>query len=140
MVKNKMTATKKISLRFPRHLVSRPVVYHLIKDFNLELNILKANITSEEGHMVLELKGERADFDKGIEYLTKSGLIIDTLCREVTRNEERCTDCGACVTVCPSSSFTVDPATREVKFEEDKCVVCGMCILSCPSRSMELHF
>lgn len=84
MAKNKMTATKKISLRFPRHLVSRPVVYHLIKDFNLELNILKANITSEEGHMVLELKGERADFDKGIEYLTQSGLIIDTLCREVT--------------------------------------------------------
>ncbi len=132
--------SKKISLRFPRHLVDRPVVYHLIKDYNLELNILKATISSEEGHMVLELRGERADFDRGIEYLTGTGLIIDTLCREVTRNEARCTDCGACVTVCPANSFTVDPVTREVKFEEETCVVCGMCILSCPSRSMELHF
>ncbi len=132
--------SKKISLRFPRHLVDRPVVYHLIKDYNLELNILKASISSEEGHMVLELRGERADFDKGIEYLTKTGLIIDTLCREVTRNETRCTDCGACVTVCPANSFTVDPVTREIKFDEETCIVCGLCILSCPSRSMELHF
>jgi ferredoxin len=132
--------SKKISLRFPRHLVDRPVVYHLIKDYNLELNILKATISSEEGHMVLELRGERADFDRGIEYLTKTGLIIDTLCREVTRNETRCTDCGACVTVCPANSFTVDPVTREIKFDEETCIVCGLCILSCPLRSMELHF
>jgi ferredoxin len=133
--------TKKIALRFPRHLVDRPVVYRLIKDYNLELNILKASVTpNEEGLMVLELRGERVDFDRGIEYLTETGLIIDTLCREVTRNEARCTDCGACVTVCPSQSFTVDPATREVEFDEEKCIVCGMCILSCPSRSMELHF
>ncbi|APV44111.1 4Fe-4S dicluster domain-containing protein [Dehalogenimonas formicexedens] len=136
-----MTITnKKISLRFPRHLVDRPVVYHLIKDYNLELNILKATISSEEGHMVLELRGERADFDKGIEYLTKTGLIIDTLCREVTRNEARCTDCGACVTICPAQAFSVDSISRDITFDEEKCVVCGMCILSCPSRSMELHF
>ena len=132
--------SKKISLRFPRHLVDRPVVYHLIKDYNLELNILKATISSEEGHMVLELRGERADFDRGIEYLTKTGLIIDTLCREITRNDARCTDCGACVTICPANSFTVDPVTREVAFNEETCIVCGLCILSCPSRSMELHF
>ena len=136
-----MTVTcKKISLRFPRHLVDRPVVYHLIKDYNLELNILKASISSEEGHMVLELRGERADFDKGIDYLTGTGLIIDTLCREITRNEDRCTDCGACVTVCPVNSFIVDTQTREVTFNEDTCIVCGLCILSCPSRAMELHF
>lgn len=136
-----MTVTcKKISLRFPRHLVDRPVVYHLIKDYNLELNILKASISSEEGHMVLELRGERADFDKGIDYLTGTGLIIDTLCREITRNEDRCTDCGACVTVCPVNSFIVDTQTREVAFNEDTCIVCGLCILSCPSRAMELHF
>ena len=49
--------------------------------------------------MVLELRGERADFNKGIEYLTTTGLIMVTLSREVTRNEDRCTDCGACVTV-----------------------------------------
>ena len=90
--------------------------------------------------MVLELHGERADFNKGIEYLTTTGLIIDTLSREVTRNETRCTDCGACVTICPAGSFSVDSVTREVTFDEEKCMVCGMCILSCPSRSMELHF
>ncbi len=133
--------SKKISIRFPRHLVDRPIVYHLIKDYNLEVNILKATISSEkEGHMVLELHGERADFNKGIEYLTTTGLIIDTLSREVTRNETRCTDCGACVTICPAGSFSVDSVTREVTFDEEKCMVCGMCILSCPSRSMELHF
>lgn len=132
--------SKKISIRFPRHLVSQPVVYHLIKDFNLELNILRAEISSELGHMVLELTGNRINFDKGIDYMLKTGLIIDTLCHEVTRNEERCTDCGACVAICPASAFSVNPDSYEIEFDESKCLVCGTCIQACPSRSMELHF
>ncbi len=136
-----MAVSKRIVLRFPRRLVDRPIVYRLIKDYDLEFNILKASVTpDEEGLMVLELRGEQDNYDKGISYLTKTGVRIQSLSQDVTRNEERCTHCGACITICPTGAFELDPLTRQVQFDNEKCLACGLCIKACPPRAMELHF
>ena len=136
-----MTVSRRIVLHFPRRLVDRPIVYRLIKDYDLEFNILKASVTpDEEGLMVLELRGEQTDYDKGIRYLTKTGVRIQSLSQNVIRNEERCTHCGACITICPTYAFELDPLTRQVNFYNDRCIACGICIKACPPRAMELHF
>jgi len=136
-----MAVSKRIVLHFPRRLVERPIVSRLVKEYNLDFNILKASITpDDEGLMVLELKGKQADFDRGIGYLSKSGLRIQPLSQNVIRNEERCTHCGACVAICPAAAFEVDPVTRLVNFRDEKCLVCGICLTACPPRAMELHF
>ena len=136
-----MAVSRRIVLHFPSRLVDRPIVYRLIKDYNLEFNILKASVTpEEEGLMVLELNGEQNEYDQGISYLTEAGVQIQSLSQTVTRNDERCTQCGACITVCPTHAFEVDPATREVIFYNDKCVACGLCLKACPPRAMEVHF
>jgi ferredoxin len=136
-----MAVSRRIVLHFPRRLVDRPIVYRLIRDYDLEFNILKASVTpDEEGLMVLELKGKQEDYDKGIKYLTKAGVRIQSLSRNVIRNEEKCTHCGACITVCPTGAFELEPLTRRVKFYDKKCLACGLCIKACPPRAMELHF
>ena len=136
-----MAVSKRIVLRFPKRLIDRPIIYRLIKEYNLEFNILKALITpEEEGLMVMELSGEKEDYDQGVQYLAKNGVGIQPLSRDVVRNEERCTHCGACVTNCPTLAFEVDPATRRVNFYNEKCIVCGLCIKACPPRAMELRF
>jgi NAD-dependent dihydropyrimidine dehydrogenase PreA subunit len=136
-----MVVTKKIVLRFPKRLVERPIVYRLVKDYDLEFNILKASITPEqEGLLVLELKGDQTEYDKGINFLVKGGVKIESLSQDVTRNEERCTSCGACITVCPAGAFELEPGTRLVLFKNEKCIACGLCIPACPPRAMEVHF
>lgn len=136
-----MVVSKRIVLRFPRRLVERPIIYRLVKDYDLEFNILKASITpEEEGLLVLELKGDQKEYDKGINFLVKAGVKIQSLSQDVTRNEERCTHCGACVTVCPTGAFRVDSKTRKVLFDNKKCIACGLCITACPPRAMEVHF
>ena len=136
-----MTVAKRIVLHFPRRLVDQPIVCQLVKEYNLEFNILKASITTDdEGLMVLELRGKQTDFDKGIGYLAKTGLEIQPLSQNVLRNEERCTHCGACVAICPADAFELDPVTRLVNFRDEKCLVCGICLTACPPRAMELHF
>ncbi|MFC2070395.1 NIL domain-containing protein [Chloroflexota bacterium] len=136
-----MAVSKKIVLHFPRRLVDRPIVSRLVKDCNLDFNILKASVTpDEEGLLVLELSGEVDDYDKGINYLKKTGVRIQSLSQDVTRNEERCTHCGACITVCPAGAFELESATRQVIFLNDECIACGLCIKTCPPRAMELHF
>ena len=136
-----MAVSKRIVLHFPKRVVERPIVCRLAKEYDLEFNILKALITpEEEGLLVLELSGEQEEYDKGIRYLTKTGVRIQSLSQDVIRNEERCTHCGACVTICPTGAFELDPITRQVDFHDEKCLACGLCIKGCPPRAMEVHF
>jgi len=138
-----MAVSKRVVLHFPKRLVEQPVIYHLVKDFNLEFNILRASITAEpeeEGLLVLQLKGEQDEYDKGVKFLLKAGVKIQSLSQDVTRNEARCTHCGACVTICPPGAFELDLKTRQVRFNDEKCVACGLCIKTCPPRAMEVHF
>jgi len=136
-----MAVSKKIVLRFPKRLVDKPIVSRLVRDYNLDFNILKASVTpEEEGLLVLELTGDRKDYDRGIGYLLKAGVKIQSLSQEVTRNEERCTHCGACVTICPTGAFVLDLKTRSIRFRGEKCIACGLCISACPPHAMEVHF
>ena len=137
----KKTVSKRVVLHFPKRMVDEPILYRLIKDYDLEFNILKASITPEaEGLMVVELKGDQKHYDQGVQYLIDSGVRIQSLSQDITRNEERCTSCGACVTVCPAGAFRFEPVTMAVRFDNAKCVACGLCIKACPPRAMELHF
>ncbi|MBE0415095.1 MAG: 4Fe-4S binding protein [Dehalococcoidia bacterium] len=136
-----MAISKRVVLHFPPRLVEQPIIYRLVKDHNLVLNILKASVTpKEEGLLVLELSGDRNDYDKGIRYLTDVGVRIQSLGQNIVRNEARCTQCGACVVVCPTGALAIDPKTRMVNFYEDKCTACELCVLPCPPRAMEVHF
>jgi ferredoxin len=136
-----MAISRRIVLHFPRSLVEQPIVCRLARDFNLEFNILKASVTpNEEGLLVLELSGEQKDYDRGIQYLNETGVEIQSLSQNVIRNEERCSHCGACVTICPVGAFIIEPSTRLVDFSDIKCIVCGLCVKACPLRAMETRF
>lgn len=141
MTVSRKNVTRRIVLHFPQRLVDRPIVYRLIKDYSLEFNILKASVTPEqEGLMVIELKGKQEKYDAGIRYLSDAGVRIESLSQSVTRNEERCTQCGVCTGICPSGAFELNTKTRTVIFHDSKCIACGLCIKTCPPRAMELHF
>jgi ferredoxin len=133
--------SKRIVLKFPHRLVDQPIVCKLVKNYDLEFNILKAYVTPrEEGLLVLELTGKKENFDEGIKYLTGLGVTVQPLSQDVIRNEAKCTHCGACVSICPTGALVIDPITRKVFFYENKCIACELCIKACPPRAMELHF
>lgn len=136
-----MTVSRRVVLHFSKDVVEQPIVCRLARDFNLEFNILKAYVTpEEEGLLVMELSGERRDYERGVRYLTRTGVKVQPLSQNVIRDEAKCTHCGACVTICPSEAFTVDPVTRKVDFAGEKCITCGLCIRACPVRAMEVKF
>ena len=136
-----MAISKRIVLHFPSRLVEQPIIYKLVKEHNLVLNILKASVTpKEEGLLILELSGARKDYDRGIQYLTDVGVRIQSLGQNIMRNDARCTHCGACVVICPTGALALEPKTRMVNFHEDKCTACELCVLACPPRAMEVHF
>ncbi|NQT95011.1 MAG: 4Fe-4S binding protein [Candidatus Omnitrophica bacterium] len=132
---------KRIVLHFPHKLIDKPIAYHLVKDYNLVFNILQAKIIpNEEGVMVLELSGKDKEYADGIKFLQRQGIKVQTLSRDVKRNEKRCTHCGACIAVCPTDALRVDRKTMEVIFDINECIACELCVPACPPRAMEVKF
>ena len=132
---------KKLALTFPRRLVSEPITYRLIKDYDLVINIIKAKITPyEEGRLDLEVIGRKDSIDKGIEYLTNSGVEVKPLIQEIKWNPDRCNHCTVCVPLCPVSAFEVDEREKTVSFNDEKCIACGVCVQACPYRAIEIVF
>lgn len=133
--------SKHIVLKFPHRLVDQPIVYKMVKDFDLQFNILKAYVTpNEEGLLVLGLTGEERNIEKALSFVKSLGVNVQLLSKDIKRNEEKCTHCGACVPICPTEALVIDPQTRKVNFYSDKCIACELCIKACPPRAMELHF
>jgi len=136
-----MKVAKKIVLHFPQQTIDKPIVSALVREFGLDFNILKASISpGEEGLMIMELTGEQKNYNRGIKYLREAGLEIQYLSQDVLRNEDRCTHCGACITMCPTRAFTLEEKTRRVLFDNSRCIVCELCVRACPPRAMELKF
>lgn len=132
-------APNKIVLRFGKDISDKPIIYHLVKDYNLVINILQANVNpNKEGTMVLELTGE--NYDKGIVFLKSQGVTVQPLAEEVFRNEERCTNCGVCTDICPTGALHLERPSMEVKFNSDHCIACQICIKICPLKAMEVKF
>jgi formate hydrogenlyase subunit 6/NADH:ubiquinone oxidoreductase subunit I len=132
---------KKLVISFPPRLIQEPVTYHLIRDYNMQVNILRATVRPRErGRMVVELKGEKKDLDRAFEYMENAGLQVDPLVQEMRYYPERCVHCTACTAVCPTDALTIDPQSRELIFEASHCIICESCIPACSYGAIESQF
>lgn len=132
---------KRLVLTFPAQLVDEPITYHLIKDYELMVNILRANVTAdEEGRMVIEISGEKPALEKGVKYLAELGVKVQPLAQDVKWHKERCDHCTACIPICPTAALSLDRKTMQVSFDSKKCIICGLCVPVCPYKAIEILF
>lgn len=131
--------TRRIVLRFDASIADKPVIFRLVKDYDLVINILRANVSPQkEGLMVLAISGDKCD--DGIGYLKGRGVEVRPLDQAIRRSDYKCTMCGACTAVCPTGALHAERPSMEVAFDQDKCVVCQICTVACPVRAMEVNF
>ncbi len=132
---------KRYVLTFPTNLLHEPITYHLIKDYDLIVNILRARVNpNEEGLLVLEVEGTRSELESAVKYLQNLGVGLQPLARDIKWNEKVCTHCTACIAMCPTSAFKVDKKTRRVTFDKNKCIACELCVKACPYGAIEIEF
>ena len=126
--------TKKIYLYFPKSETEKPIVYQLVKQFDLIVNIFRAKVTpEEEGYLSLEVSGTSDNIDRAFAFLQGFDVVIHAGNKGVHWDADRCAHCGACVVHCPTQALHLaDRATRTIGFCEDTCVECLACIAACP--------
>ena len=128
----------KFKLIFSEHDAHESVTYVLVKKFQIEPNILRAEMDDTGGLMVLNMTGTEENLRDAIKYLEDQNITVVKLSKHIQRDEERCFDCGSCVSVCLSRAFSIDPVTWEVNLNYEKCVACGSCLTACPAHAVTL--
>ncbi len=70
----------RVQLDYPLEQVKEPIIYHLVTDYHLVPNIRRANIDSHTGGMIaLEIQGETADLEAGMQYLRGLGITVTAI-------------------------------------------------------------
>ena len=125
-------------LNFPKSLIGRPVLSHVIRSYDVEVNILRASITPEEdGRAFVIFNGDDPLIEEALDYLKTSGVNVILPTQKIIRDEEKCTDCTACVGQCMSKALTVDPGTYRISYHLENCIACKLCIPACSYDALE---
>ena len=70
-------ARRRLKLIFGPDLVKEPVIYQLGRKFEIITNIRRADVTRDQGWVLLEVTGEPEELDRGVEYLESRGVTVE---------------------------------------------------------------
>ncbi|WP_457621237.1 NIL domain-containing protein [Persephonella sp.] len=69
----------KLKLIYPEEKIKEPILSRVCKNFDVEINIRKANVQENIGWLELELTGKEEEIEKAIKYLVSQGIDVSPL-------------------------------------------------------------
>lgn len=120
-------------LHFPPESVDYPVTYTLIKNLDIKVNILNADLSSgQTSRLVVDMEAGKENFNRALDFLKSQNIDCEQLSYQLRFDKDKCVDCGACTAVCFSGALSLDPESWRLRFNSELCVICGLCIKACP--------
>ncbi len=77
---------RRVKFSFPTELIQEPIIFSLGKDYNIVTNIRRADVTEDQGWVVLELDGEEADIGRGLDWVRNRGVRVDPVGGDVVES------------------------------------------------------
>jgi len=62
---------------FNEEQIREPIIFNLGQQFKLVTNIRRADLSKEEGWIILELEGGKNDIEQGIAWVTSKGVRVE---------------------------------------------------------------
>ena len=69
----------RVKLTFPESEVRRPVLATLVRRFDVEPNIRRADVEDHRGWIICELDGDAQGVESAVEWLRQEGIAVDLL-------------------------------------------------------------
>ena len=69
----------RLFVSFPEELVDRPMIYEIVKRFDVVPNIRRANVEANTGWVILELTGTADQLEGAVAFLEESGCTVNTM-------------------------------------------------------------
>ncbi|MDD2568929.1 MAG: 4Fe-4S binding protein [Clostridia bacterium] len=136
-----MNITKKIVLQFTNNTVDQPILYKLIKNYDLVPTIIKAEINPhKDGFLAIEIEAAKENYKNALAWLKSIGIKVTSLDEQVIWDKDKCTHCGACTGACPTGALYIKRPEMTVDFNSEKCIVCYQCLKACPFKTISVKF
>ena len=68
---------QRVKFTFEGELVKEPIIYALGRDFHIVTNIRRADVREDFGWVVLELDGEKEEIERGLQWVSSTGVRVD---------------------------------------------------------------
>jgi ABC-type methionine transport system ATPase subunit len=68
---------QRVKLTFEAELIKEPIIYALGRDFHIVTNIRRADVGENFGWVVLELDGEKEEIERGLQWVSSTGVRVD---------------------------------------------------------------
>jgi len=72
-------ARTRVQLTFPPSLIQEPIVYRLVKDFDIVINIRRADVKADCGWVILEMEAGEDTLGRGVAWLKGKGVQVDPI-------------------------------------------------------------
>jgi ABC-type methionine transport system ATPase subunit len=72
-------APLKLFVSFPEELANKPLIYEIVKRFDVVPNIRRANVEAHSGWLILELAGASDARNEAITYLEGLGCAVNRM-------------------------------------------------------------
>jgi L-aspartate semialdehyde sulfurtransferase ferredoxin len=70
-------------LTYPRDLIREPILYNLVKKFDLVFNIRGASVSDEMGLVAVEFEGTSEQIERALEWLRQTGVTVEPIEKNV---------------------------------------------------------
>ncbi len=70
-------------LSYPRELIKQPLLYQLVKKFDLVFNIRGASVSEEMGLVAVEFEGTSDQIERALTWLRSTGVTVEPIEKNV---------------------------------------------------------
>ncbi len=70
-------------LSYPRSLIKEPILYQLVKKFDLIFNIRGASVSEEMGLVAVEFEGSADQIERALTWLRSTGVTVEPIEKNV---------------------------------------------------------
>lgn len=117
--------------------VSEPVISATIAKTGAQIYISSARLGEWGKELIVEIIGTDNQVEEAVTNLQRSGARISKFEERVKKDKDLCTDCGACVTICPWKVIVIEDDWT-INLVEEKCPPgCSLCVACCPVRALK---
>jgi ABC-type methionine transport system ATPase subunit len=68
--------SQSVRLVFPQNLHDEPIINRLLRRYTFTVNILRANVTAEEGWMDIQVTGKLSEIEESFSWLKQQGVEV----------------------------------------------------------------
>lgn len=71
-----MIVQQRYRFTYPIGLLDKPILYTLIRRFDILTNIRRANVTGQEGWLIVDMEGEEKEMQSGLAWAREQGVEV----------------------------------------------------------------